>query len=348
MKFARLFSLSIVFAFLAGFISPDANAQSDEQIEPTQIYSDVDFVAAVQILKLKEHLNDEQKEDFNFLMEWVTDFTALPTGDCTEILCQFGAEDYESNPGDSVGFVFRRDAAFDESAIGGFVDQFSMDSEEVEGESIYYLRSEPGFYFKENSFLIAERKRIATLIANEKEDPNREVPFLESVSKSADVSVHVSFDNESFNDFFVELFDDMGWFRRPGGPEVESDGFQQLIAMTSTATLNLVLDSEPNLELRLAISDKDSMDRAKEETQAFVDLAVDWIEMITEELEFAPTSFQESMGEFLTICKELFESAEVSVEGSQVVVTAKHPNVTKLPGRFTESMRSLVENFRDF
>lgn len=155
----------IICSFV-GLLANSLAAQSTEFMVGKHIFGNTDLILGCQIASLESELNDEAKQDLQEIHEFLNDLTGVDTRGLSEIIIQFGDDDYRFDSavdviGPTVGIVFRCREEIPEDTVKKFVTKLNLREDQYDGHA-YFMRPgiQPAFVFSENSMLIAETERI--------------------------------------------------------------------------------------------------------------------------------------------------------------------------------------------
>ena len=154
----------IICSFV-GLLANSLLAQSTEFLEGKHVFGNTDLILGCQIASLEAELNDEAKQDLQEIHEFLNGFTGVDTRGLSEIILQFGDDDYRFASaadviGPTVGIVFRCQEEIPEKTVEKFATKLNLREDNYDDHA-YFMRPgiEPAFVFSENSMLIAEKER---------------------------------------------------------------------------------------------------------------------------------------------------------------------------------------------
>ena len=149
-----------------GLLANSLLAQSTEFMDGKHIFGNAGLIFGCQIASLEAELNDEAKQDLQEIHEFLNDLTGVDTRGLTEVIIQFGDDDYRFDSavdviGPTVGIVFRCPEEIPEDTVEKFVTKLNRREDKYDGHA-YFMKPgiQPAFVFSENSMLIAETERI--------------------------------------------------------------------------------------------------------------------------------------------------------------------------------------------
>lgn len=244
----------IICSFV-GLLANSLLAQSTEFMDGQHIFANTGLIFGCQIASLEAELNDEAKQDVQEIHEFLNDLTGVDTRGLTEIILQFGDDDYRfASAADvispTIGIVFRCQEEIPKDTIEKFVTKLNLREDKYDGHA-YFMRPgiEPAFVFSENSMLIAEKERIFKYLDQLRTDGDAaDSSILQHTLVGSEITGHISLEQTGVSRLLKSLITEF----EPAGLNYPKT-LEPIIKHAKSANLQVALNETKVIQITLQI-----------------------------------------------------------------------------------------------
>lgn len=317
----------IICSFV-GLLANSLLAQSTEFLEGKHVFGNTDLILGCQIASLEAELNDEAKQDLQEIHEFLNDLTGVDTRGISEIILQFGDDDYRFDSaadviGPTVGIVFRCQEEIPEETVEKFVTKLNLREDHYDDHA-YFMRPgiEPAFVFSENSMLIAEKERIFKYLDQLPTDGDAaDSSILQHTLVGSEITGHIALEQTGVSRLLKSFITEF----EPAGLNYPKT-LEPLIKHAKSANLQVALNETKVIQITLQARKQSDLASLEMEVKKLFALILSQLEATKSLAKLAnQTDYEDLLKSFITV----FAGMEISQTDEGVLISSENSQAVR-------------------